>query len=445
MEPALDLERFAALSAELESGASKDALCAREGISVEALGAAQELWLGKMAEEAARKRFDLTNRYNAAFVAKRRALDGGKRGGRSAARAQAQGDAGKAARPPLAAPPPMAGAAPPPMAGMPSFVGAPPLVAAPPIVAAPMIVAAPPIVAAPIAAPPPIVAAPIIAAPPPIVAAPPAFAATALPPEEYGHATAEGPSPFSRSADPLPFKPGAALLDARPSGPKIVAKAEFTGTLDGEVISPFAKGAALPFGANAAKESPPPAKKRPAPAETVALPVFTDEMIAGGQDPGSATIGPTPSPLRAKKNPLPFTPSADAPPPSTTAPASTARAGGLPFKAGAQPPSANAPPSSTNAPPGSMRAPPSTATPSSADPAARASRFTVEQFASLSAEIAVNPAAVAQVRARYGLDEASHRAEAEAWNRRFSADKELFARYGALFQSYRDWLSKQGR
>ena len=54
MEPALDLERFAALSAELESGASKDELCAREGISVEALTSAQELWLGKMAEEVRR-------------------------------------------------------------------------------------------------------------------------------------------------------------------------------------------------------------------------------------------------------------------------------------------------------------------------------------------------------------------------------------------------------
>lgn len=72
-------------------------------------------------------------------------------------------------------------------------------------------------------------------------------------------------------------------------------------------------------------------------------------------------------------------------------------------------------------------------------------RFTLEQFTSLSAEIAVAPASVAQVRGRYGLDEASHRAEAEEWGRRFAADKELFARYSALFQSYRDWLARSTR
>lgn len=270
--------------------------------------------------------------------------------------------------------------------------------------------------------------------------------------EEFGHGTEEGPSPFARPAAPLPFKPGAAIIPKGAAGPKIVAKAEFTGTLDGEVISPFAKAAALPFGgkdeAAAAPARAAPAA-RPAPAATVALPVFTDEMIAQGQEPGSETVGPSPSPLRARKNPLPFKPGAEAPPPSTPTP--SGRAGGLPFRASAPPPtSVAAPPASVAAPPASAIAPPAGApaarpSPSSSDATARASRFTVEQFASLTAEIAVHPAAVAQVRARYGLDEASHRAEAEGWNRRFSADKELYARYGALFQSYRDWLSKQGR
>src|SRR6478609_1644221 len=73
MEPAVELERFAALSAEIEAGA------ARDEVSVEAWTGAQEAWLSRMAEETAAKRFDLTNRYNAAFVARRLALQDGKR------------------------------------------------------------------------------------------------------------------------------------------------------------------------------------------------------------------------------------------------------------------------------------------------------------------------------------------------------------------------------
>lgn len=72
-------------------------------------------------------------------------------------------------------------------------------------------------------------------------------------------------------------------------------------------------------------------------------------------------------------------------------------------------------------------------------------RLTIEQFASLSAEVAINPGAAAQVRGRYGLDEMSHMAESGVWHRRFSADKELFTRYSALYQSYREWLAKQQR
>ncbi len=68
--------------------------------------------------------------------------------------------------------------------------------------------------------------------------------------------------------------------------------------------------------------------------------------------------------------------------------------------------------------------------------------LTIEQFASLSAEIAISPGAAAQCRARYGLDETTHMAESGLWHRRFSQDKELFTRYSALYQSYREWLQK---
>jgi hypothetical protein len=76
---------------------------------------------------------------------------------------------------------------------------------------------------------------------------------------------------------------------------------------------------------------------------------------------------------------------------------------------------------------------------------ASTSRLTLEQFASLSAEIAVSPGSSAAVRARYGLDETLHVAETGLWQRRFSADKDLFTRYSDLFQRYREWFSRSAR
>jgi hypothetical protein len=76
---------------------------------------------------------------------------------------------------------------------------------------------------------------------------------------------------------------------------------------------------------------------------------------------------------------------------------------------------------------------------------ASSSRLTLEQYASLSAEIAISPGTSAAVRARYGLDENAYVAETGFWQRRFSSDKELFIRYSALYQSYREWFSRSAR
>jgi hypothetical protein len=76
---------------------------------------------------------------------------------------------------------------------------------------------------------------------------------------------------------------------------------------------------------------------------------------------------------------------------------------------------------------------------------ASSSRLTLEQYASLSAEIAISPGISAAVRARYGLDENAYVAETGLWQRRFSSDKELFIRYSALYQSYREWFSRAAR
>lgn len=393
-EPILAIERFAALSADIEAGAARDEVIAREGLSVEAWTRAQESWLGKMAEEAARKRFELTNRYNTAFVAQRRSHDGS---GRRASKKKQGARAGVAnvapAPPPVAAPPSFVAPAPPSSAAPPSFVAPPPsFVAPPPRAFAPPFVAAP----APVVAPPAPVAAPAFVAPASIaISTPPVAVAPA--PQNLGVTTAaqsrspfasDGGLPFVKSASFEPIEPprSSALPPAtpfeRPSAqPAPSAKfdpnavMDLSGTVSAEMVSPIDINALLPF-----------------------------RGTSGARPPPSAP----PPPGASLQN--------------------------LPFRAAT--PAAKAPAAPT--------APSAPAAPA-APVASRAVRFTLEQFTSLSAEIAVKPSAVAQVRGRYGLDEASHRAEAEEWGRRFAADKELFARYSALFQSYRDWLARSTR
>ncbi len=72
MLPPLDLERFAQLSAEIDVGNLREQVLAEGGVSLETWSQAQQWWLSRMAAEATRKRYDLTNRYNAAFLAYRR-------------------------------------------------------------------------------------------------------------------------------------------------------------------------------------------------------------------------------------------------------------------------------------------------------------------------------------------------------------------------------------
>jgi hypothetical protein len=125
------------------------------------------------------------------------------------------------------------------------------------------------------------------------------------------------------------------------------------------------------------------------------------------------------SPFAAGASPLPFQGSAPAPHPGKQT-----SGVGLPFQHG---PAAGAP---------AARPSPTTG---------HAPRLTLEQFASLTAEIAVTPHNAAQIRARYGFDEAGHAAEAEAHNRRFTADKALYTRYLELFQRFRDYVARAQR
>ena len=58
------------------------------------------------------------------------------------------------------------------------------------------------------------------------------------------------------------------------------------------------------------------------------------------------------------------------------------------------------------------------------------------QLAALAAEISVFPENIAVARARYSIDEASHRAAAIVWQARFAADPALYAQYTSLYEKY---------
>ena len=75
-----------------------------------------------------------------------------------------------------------------------------------------------------------------------------------------------------------------------------------------------------------------------------------------------------------------------------------------------------------------------------ANAAAEGARLTLAQYASICVELAMYPQATAEVRRRYGFDEATLDRENQEWRWRFEQDRSLYDRYVLLFQQYRDWL-----
>jgi hypothetical protein len=70
--------------------------------------------------------------------------------------------------------------------------------------------------------------------------------------------------------------------------------------------------------------------------------------------------------------------------------------------------------------------------------------LTLEQFASLTAEIATSPERAAETRAKYGLPtEQAHRALSALWQQRFAENGALQERYLRLVSEYRAWLQQR--
>lgn len=385
------LELFARLSAEIDAGSPAPDVIARENITEDDWAKTQRHWLGRMAEEGQRKRFELTNRYTTVFKASRAIA--------AAKLARKTGDgpappASEAKETLRSKPPPK-----PPLATKPAITApvVPPVPHAPPVARA-----VAPMGPAPIEPPP---AIPFPVAPPPPAPAPPLPKSVAEP---------------VPSTAPIPArKQRVGPLDSEDEPGTLIAA-----VAPNEEVLPFRQpgvGRGLPAGppqapaATGTKASPAsPAAGAVRPAATVPDPAAPGDPPARKSKPphrGTVDLAGTllggPSPVAGVE--LPFTKPAARQPGRTDPPAKPqaerAKAGGLPFKA----------------------------------PAPK-TRFTLQQFASLSAEIAESPDKVEATRNRYGVSQAQHMEEARLWRLRFDGDPKLAEQFAALVKEYRSYV-----
>lgn len=94
------------------------------------------------------------------------------------------------------------------------------------------------------------------------------------------------------------------------------------------------------------------------------------------------------------------------------------------------------------APPGAM--PPGAVVPHPPQPAPSSpsgpKRFSINVFASLTAEMAERPGEAEAVRRKYGVTEAEHKEESERWTADFAQNDDLRKRYLGIVQRYRGYL-----
>lgn len=403
MATSLTVERCAELRAEMEAGRLRDEVLSGAGISAEEWTVAQRAWLDRMGAELLTSRFELTNRYTQAFVERQRAL-------KALAAPEALPQNGSHA----------ADAAPEPATPVPPVMG--PLPAAPPMVGAP-----PSSAPSPWAEPPraPAPAAPQITGyggPPPSVRTP------APHPAAMGATVAGAISPFAVGAA-LPFAraPEAAGAPPRPAAPPKAAPpagaAPSTGTAPpaapkpGEAgnmstvigaISPFAPGAALPF---AAKPSGQESGATPAPAATTGLPFTpTRQSQESGIIPAPVSVRPAQQQAAQQQAAPQQAPPAAPKPVPPPAPSQPAAAGPPPVR-----------PSQTSMP----------------------VVLTLEQHASLCAELAHNPAHGAETLARYRVSPQAKAEMDKYWQARFQQDHAANAKWQEAYRIYFQFLSSR--
>ncbi len=484
----LSLERYAALSALIDTFGGRDEVLARAGMVCEEWTEQQQAWLHRMAKEARHMRFDLQDRYNALFLELRATLEQGESVDEIAFEAeeaeeavepvepvepQPAGDNGRALpsqerpapempvvvaprSPPMASTPgsPAVSAGPSPWAAAaaqtPEAKGGPPRRARHSTMLPFRAVASAAGGAgqrAPRArrtrndgalpfAPPPLASAGRPSSP----AAPAALAAAARQALPF---SAPAAAPARRSAASLaglPFAPagpaGASIEDEQTvdDGGPPSSSPSLSSTLD-EQQQP-AVAPALPFARaeGTKRSSSPPRQNDGALPFQAAQKDEYDEMFETFEDDDEMV-----APAAA----LPFVPAAKKHPSSRAA--SSADKSALPFV-----PAANKDPSAPVASGSDKSALPfaPVANMNISLPAAGgevgAPRLTLEQFASITAEIANGPTGATDVEQRYGFDSDGYVREKQAWAKRFDASPTESERYAQLVREYREWLQQGG-
>lgn len=377
--PSLTLERFAAVSALIDAGASRDAVLKKAGLSREAWAREQTAWLSAMSQQARMRRFSLQDRFNEQLLSYLDALEAGaeleiaegQTLGRDGSGSVERGEPLEASRP-IPSPP----------ASPPAKPMAPVVV---PVVAPPAISYDDPPPSSTFPVPPPAFDfdEPVPASQPPASQAPSSRTleppsttlpepASALPfvrpavgvvPPPPGRVLVSDPVRTGETYDDPPRRPGTTLPFKKPP-PKIDLSETWTGE------AKLNAGATLPFAGGAAKPRPP---QRP--------------RLEDGATPFGGVRKPDP-------------PKVDPSRLASTMLVDDLRAGEAPA-------------------------------------------LTLEQFASLSAEVAFDRGNQSQIEQRYGLDAAAHDREKRAWAARFLKDEALSERYRVKLDEFKAWLSQR--
>lgn len=166
-----------------------------------------------------------------------------------------------------------------------------------------------------------------------------------------------------------------------------------------------------------------------------------DPSVVAKAVAAATPFGPTPAPQAVGQH--------GESPRTTALDMSQLKLGGTPFQAASTP--AGGAQSRQTPPPFSAVAPQAVAPPGAIPPPppstrslARA-RFTINVFASLTAEIAENPGEIEAIRARYGISEAEHHEESQRWTEEFQKNEDLRARYLGIVQRYRGYVQQRKR
>lgn len=381
--PALTLDDFARLTARLQSGVPRDRALEQAGLEEDAWLSAQQAWLARIATHAAAGDRALHERFLERLEAH-----------------QKEQQSKPKQTPKMALPlPPAARRAPRPVRGRPKK------------------------------APPAATPAPRIVLPAPrkevdlfatmaFEAIAPTGAALPFVQDEDGEETLEPDLPRKKLPRALPFE----------------AEADISSTLEppASTLDPEDKGPALPFKGGTSK-----ARKDPSNSATP----FRKAEVDEAEDPLASTV--TGDGLAIVEPALPFSPVTPAPRKGRPVTGS-----GLPFRRAAPPPDDNA--STTMLSPEELakalaqeKKPDPLASTIAVAHAREEPRLTLEQFASLTAEVGLTPQDEAKLEQRYGLARGGLAREKAAWAFRFLDDAKLSADYTRKIREYRTWLQKR--